>query len=272
MINNISCSIVLYENDVEQLTNAIVSSLNTNLLSVLYLIDNSPNDSLRNIYNHEKVIYIHNPSNPGFGTAHNIAIEKCLRSSQFHLILNPDIYFDSNVLPEMVNYMASHTNIGVMMPKVLYPDGSIQYLAKLLPTLADFIFRRLIPIRALKNHINDRFELKKSNYDQILDVPFLSGCFLLFRTNVLEEIKGFDEKIFMYTEDIDICRRVIDAAYRCVFFPKVHAYHDHEKKSFKDLKNLKVYLKSAIYYFNKWGWFFDSRRVKINKATLKQIK
>lgn len=263
--------IVLYKNDREMLLKAINSFLNTSLNIELFLIDNSPNDDLKNIIVDNRVVYLHNPSNPGFGAAHNIAIRKAFESSDYHLVLNPDIYYDKGILEMIVKYMDSHSEVGVIMPKILYPNGDIQYLAKLLPTPFDFIIRRFIPVASIKKRMSNKFELRNSNYNKIIDVPYLSGCFMVFRTEVLNKINGFDENIFMHTEDIDICRRVILSGYHSVFYPQVSVYHDHEKKTFLNLKTFKIYLKSAIYYFNKWGWFFDQNRKEINKRTLSQF-
>lgn len=269
--NFVTCSLVIYKNPKKLLLNAINSFLNINLKVKLFLIDNSPTDILKDIVTDSRVEYIHNPSNPGFGAAHNLAIKKVLADSKYHLILNPDIYFDEGVIENIVDYMNKNSDIGVIMPQILYPDGKIQYLAKLLPTPIDFIVRRLLPIKSIKKRFDDRFELRNSGYKKIIDAPFLSGCFLVFRTDVLYKIDGFDEKIFMYTEDIDICRRIIKSGYRSVFFPEVFVYHDHEHKSFTTRKNFKTYLSSAIYYFNKWGWFFDKDRREINTKTLSQF-
>lgn len=269
---NITCSIVLYNNSLPLLKAAINSFLNTELPVKLYLIDNSPYDTLRDINIDDRIEYVFNPSNPGFGTGHNIAIQKVQDNSAYHLILNPDISYKEGVLEQIVSFMDQNPEVGVLMPKVLFPDGKIQCLAKLLPTPLNFVVRRFVPIKRLREKIDYNFELKGSNYDKIISVPFLSGCFLLFRTEVLKQIGGFDENIFMYTEDIDICRRVIDSGYQSVFYPLVYVYHDHEVKSFKSFKNFKVYLKSAIYYFNKWGWFYDKRRKEINDRTLNQLK
>ena len=268
----ISACIVLYKNDAVILKKAIDSFLQTNLDVRLFLIDNSPTDELKNITSDSRIEYIHNPSNPGFGAGHNIAIQKVIHHSRYHLVLNPDIYFDEGIIEKVVKYMDSQPDIGVVMPQILYPDGKIQYLAKLLPSPLDFVLRRFIPISVIKSRIGNRFELRRSGYNQIMDVPFLSGCFLFFKIDVLEKVNGFDEKIFMYTEDIDICRRVINAGYRSVFYPDVCIYHDHHAKSFKSLETFRVYLRSAIYYFNKWGWLFDKQRKEINKKTLKQLK
>ncbi len=271
MIYNVTASIVLYKNDREMLKKAFSSFLNSKLSSKLYLIDNSPTQELNDIISDSRVIYIHNPTNPGFGKAHNIAINKVIDTSKYHLILNPDVYFDEGVIEAIIKYMDENTNIGVLMPKVLYPDGRIQYLAKLLPSPLDFIIRRIIPIASVKQIIGKKFELRNSGYDKIIDVPYLSGCFLLFKTDALKKVKGFDEHIFMHMEDIDICRRTINAGYQSVFYPKVYIYHDHTYKSFFDYNTLRVYLRSAIYYFNKWGWVKDKDRKIINKKTLDQL-
>lgn len=272
MTFDITGAIVLYKNNEKVLLDAIQSFLNTSLNVRLYLVDNSPTDDLKNIINDPRVEYSHHPFNPGFGASHNYAIREAASLAAYHLVLNPDIYFEKGVLESLVDYLVKNADIGVIMPKILYPDGSTQYLAKLLPTPFDFIIRRLLPFKTLMQKITNRFELRESGYNRIIDVPFLSGCFLIFRTDVLATIKGFDENIFMYTEDIDICRRIIQEKYRSVFYPGVHVYHDHEPKSFLNLKSFKAYLRSAVYYFNKWGWIFDKQRKEINNKTLLQFK
>ena len=76
----------------------------------------------------------------------------------------------------------------------------------------------------------------------------------------------------MHFEDLDIARRCKDAGFKNIFFPKKIIYHDHIHKSFLNIANLKMYIKSAVYYFNKYGWFFDSKRKKVNHDTIKRIK
>jgi GT2 family glycosyltransferase len=268
---DITASIVLYNNDREMLKAAIDSFLATKLNIKLFLIDNSPTDDLKNISIDARVEYIHNPSNPGFGAGHNIAIKRIGNETKYNLILNPDIYFDAGVIEKILSYMDNNNDVGALMPQILYPNGEIQYIAKLLPTVQNFIVRRFVPFKALTKKTNDAFELRMSNYNSIMEAPFLSGCFLVFRQNLLLSINGFDENIFMYTEDIDICRRVIAKGYKTIFYPTVSVYHDHEEKTFFKLNTLKVYLKSATYYFNKYGWFIDKERDEINKRTLNQF-
>jgi len=140
-MNNVNASIVLYHNNKEQLTKAINSFLNTSLDVKLYLVDNSSNDDLKVLGEMDsRIEYIFNNANLGYGSAHNIAIKKSIESGvPYHLVLNPDVYFNSGVIEALYNYMQSNPDVGLIMPKVLYPDGSIQYLCKLLPTPFDLI-------------------------------------------------------------------------------------------------------------------------------------
>ena len=270
---NISASIVLYHNKKEELLKAINSFLSTNLKVKLYLIDNSSNDNLKKLMKVDKRIeYIFNNANLGYGKAHNIAIQKSIKNSvPYHLVLNPDIHFKNGVLEELYNYMEKNKDVGNVMPKVLYPDGKIQYLTKLLPTPMDLILRRFMSSSNWKEKNSEKYELRFTNYKNIVNVPSLSGCFMFLRTSVLEEIGFFDENFFMYLEDNDLNRR-IHSKYKTIFYPKVNIVHEYGKESYANKKLLMYHIKSAIYYFNKWGWFFDKERDEINDRCLKELK
>lgn len=265
-------SIVLYKNDIEILNEALNSFLNTNGNFVLYIIDNSPTSELKKHFNDKRIIYFHNPANPGFGAAHNIAIKKSIElGAKYHLVLNPDVYFHKEVIPELIKFMDQNPDIGNVMPKAYYPDGTIQHLCKLLPTPYDWIGRRFNPIRSLVEKRNQLFELRFTNYNKQMDVPYLSGCFMFLRNSVLKEVGFFDENIFMYGEETDLCRRLNIAGYRTVFNPKVSIIHEFQKGSHKSWRLTWIGIQSAIYYFSKWGWFFDRERKMINQRTLQKL-
>lgn len=264
-------SIVLYENTREQVSALLNSLLKYKLDFHIYLIDNSPKSVFDTKSWNAEVTYLHNPDNPGFGASHNIAIKRHIDEAKYNLILNPDILLDSEVLEYLLQFMDQNPDIGNVMPKVYYPDGTVQHLCKLLPTPYDWIGRRFNPIRSLVEKRNQLFELRFTDYNKQMDVPYLSGCFMFLRTSALKEVGFFDENIFMYGEETDLCRRLNNAGYRTVFNPKVSIIHEFQKGSHKSWRLTWIGIQSAIYYFNKWGWFFDKQRRKINKEALRKL-
>ena len=263
----INASIVLYHNKKEQLIKAIESFLNTNLDVKLYLVDNSSNNELKELKSIDsRIEYIFNNANLGYGTAHNIAMRKSISNGvPYHLVLNPDIYFESGVLEELFSYMEQNQDVGNIIPQIRYPDGDIQYLCKLLPTSTDLILRRFIPSKSWKEKRNKNYELRWTGYDKVMNVPSLSGCFMFLRCHVLKDIGLFDENIFMYLEDTDLNRRIHNK-YKTIFYPKVEVIHEYAKESYVNKKLLMFHIRSAIYYFNKWGWIFDRERDEINQG------
>ena len=105
-----------------------------------------------------------------------------------------------------------------------------------------------------------------ADYESEMNVPYLSGCFMFLRKSVIEEVGVFDEGIFMYGEDTDLNRRIYQK-YRTMYYPKVTIIHAFEKGSHKNFRLFWIHVKAAIYYLNKWGWFFDKERRDINKKT-----
>jgi len=268
----INASIVLYHNKEEQVLRAMKSFLDTSLSVKLYLVDNSTDDALRHLADgDERVEYIFNSANLGYGCGHNRAMRRSLQEgAAYHLVLNPDVYFKRGVLETLFEYMKENGDVGNIMPQVRYPNGEIQHLCKLLPTPSDLILRRFFGSKEDKEKRSELYELRKSGYDKIMNVPSLSGCFMFLRMSALKEVGLFDENFFMYLEDTDLNRRIHEK-YKTIFYPEVEIVHEYAKESYKSKKLLAYHIKSAIYYFNKWGWVFDGKRDEINKNALKEI-
>lgn len=269
----ITASVVLFNTPKTQIETLFSSIQNSNIIDCFYVIDNSPNDKWRILEKKfSNIRYIHN-ENLGYGASHNLAMQEAIEAgSDYHVVLNPDIYFGAEVLPELLNYMDSNTDIGYILPRVTYPDGELQYLCKLLPTPFDLIFRRFLPKTKMSTKLNDRYELKMSEYDKIINPPCLSGCFMFMRLSTLKENNlFFDDDYFMYCEDFDLIRRIHRVS-KTVYYPNVTIVHDHAKASYKSRKMLTAHIKSAIHYFNKWGWFFDKERSDMNKQILKEVQ
>lgn len=269
---SVNVSIVIYKSNKIDVLKAINCILRSKLIKNLYIIDNSPTDELCEVSTLDyRIQYIFNNKNLGFGKAHNIAMRKSIKENvKYHIVLNPDIYFNDNVIEELYYYMEANPDVGLVMPKVLYPSGELQYLCKLLPTPFDLLFRRFMPFKKLNDKRNNIYELRFTGYNKIMNVPYLSGCFMFLRTKALEDVGLFDEKFFMYLEDTDLCRR-LHKKYKTIFYPHTTIFHEFTKGSYKSKKLLMIHIMSAIAYFNKWGWFFDKERDEINKKFLKNF-
>lgn len=259
-------SIVLFNTPVSDVFKCIHSIKKFNINHEITIIDNSLNSS-EDFNKFLNLNYIHNPTNPGFGSAHNLALLKSIENNyDYHLVLNADVYFEEDVLNYLVEFLSNNPNIGIAMPKVLYPSGRIQYLCKLVPTPFDLFGRRFLP-KFLRERLNNNFEMRGTGYKRVMFVPYLSGCFMFIRISMLKQVGLFDERYFMYPEDIDLTRRMA-ISFDTIFCPHVHIYHGFGGASKKSLKMFYIHSINIIRYFNKWGWFFDREREALNKKAL----
>lgn len=266
----ITASVVAFHTPSEELKHLMDCVLQSPI-DIFYIVDNSSNDSLREFGSFSnRIIYVHS-ANLGFGHGHNIAIKKAIKmQSQYHIVINPDIYWKDQVIECLVGYMNNNLDCGLVMPKILYPDGHIQYLCKLLPTPMNLFGRRFVPLKNLVQKLDEFYEMRFTHYDKEMEVPSLSGCFMFLRIDVLKKVGLFDERYFMYAEDLDLCRRIGEVS-RTMFYPEVSIYHAYEKGSYKNKKLLKYHICSVIKYFNKWGWIFDKKRSQKNKECLEKL-
>ncbi len=274
----VTTSIVLYKTPRSQIE-SLLSSVLPSCAEKLIIVDNSPDDRWRELEGRsEKVRYIHN-ENLGYGGSHNLAMRLAIEmGAEYHVVLNPDIRFGPGVLATLERFMNGNPDAVYVLPKVVYPNGGLQCLCKLLPTPSDLIFRRFVPsvgfLKGWKERKNARYCLMDSGYDRIMNPPCLSGCFMFMRISALQEIEQngefFDDRFFMYFEDFDLIRRLHKVG-KTVFLPDVEIVHDHAAESYRSRKMLAAHIKSAIRYFNKWGWLFDRERREWNREILEDI-
>ena len=273
-MEDLTISIVAYKTDPSLLKNLFDCLLNTGLGLRIFVVDNSPTDDIREICGGEKFIYIFNNRNIGYGAGHNIAIRRIIGKSKYHLVVNPDIYFEKGTLEKIFTFMEVNPSIGLLIPKVLSFDGSIYYSSKLLPKPQNLFFRRLNfmagPFKSFVERMNSLYELRFTGYDKIMEIPFASGCFMFIRNEVFQKVGIFDERFFMYMEDVDLTRRV-HRCYRTIHFPYAIIYHKNSRGSYNDFTLFKHHISSAFKYFNKWGWFYDIERKRINKKILRSF-
>jgi GT2 family glycosyltransferase len=265
---DITGSIVVYKNGEAEVAKAVRSFLHTRLKVRLYVIDNSPNDRLRGVCEEPRVTYIVNDRNLGFGAGHNVALRESIKNAAYHVVLNPDVHFEGGVLERLYEFALRRPDVGLVMPRILNPDGSLQYLCKKLPTPSDLILRRFLPgpLRPLMEERVMRYELRDRDYTKSMSVPALSGCFMMLSCAALTEVGLFDERYFLYMEDVDLSRR-IHQRYATIYYPDVSIYHEYQKGSYRQFPLMLRHVLSALKYFRKWGWYNDSERVSINQKT-----
>lgn len=251
----LNASIVLYHTPAPEVQKIVRLLRACPEINEIWLIDNS--EIMTEAFMFLPATYIFNNKNLGYGSAHNIALEKSLNTNaKYHLVLNSDIEFNPNIIPKLIHFMDSNPNIGHSMPLVRYPNGNIQYLAKQLPTPFILFARRFLPNSWIKK-LNAKFEnhkfYKNPNFQsQILDVPYLSGCFMFLRCSALRKVGLFDPQFFLYPEDIDLTRR-INAHFRTVMYPAVEIIHNHAQSSYHSFKMLWIHISNMCKYFIKWA-------------------
>lgn len=262
------CSLVLYHHTLADIQTTLNSLLRTDSVDKIILVDNGGCDWANRLDN-AKISYIKAERNGGFGYGHNLAIHEYAHLSDYFLICNPDIDFHSEELEKLYE-VAKSSPAGLYSPKIIYPDGTDQFGQRLLPTPLNLFARRFLP-QYISNKLDDRYLLKNLVIDKPAFVPSVSGSFMLFKSECLLALDGFDERYFMYMEDIDLSRRCA-VKFGTLYVPNACVIHEHQQASYKNKTLLKAHITSAIKYFNKWGWMFDRQRRCINKKTIDELK
>ena len=264
----LNISIVLYHPKWEQEVLPLVDELmKVDNLRMIYLLDNSEEQisPLPSSLSHPKLRYVFNGANLGYGKAHNIALrESAYDKTDFHLVTNSDIQVHAEDIDAMHDWMIANPEVGQLMPKVVNPDGSQQYLAKRLPRPIDVFGRRFLPAWMIAKR-NKRYELRDLDLTRPINAPYLSGCFMFLRTKAAVEAGLFDERYFMYPEDIDLTR-TIHRHYLTLYYPAWTIVHAHARSSYNNQHMLRIHIRNMCRYFHKWGWFFDSERRSFNRS------
>lgn len=266
---DLAVSFVLYRTSQEEVDRAIAQVLQSDVTAEVLLIDNSPEASDVRLPDDPRVRLVHQGVNLGYGRGHNIAIRQA-SPARYHLVLNTDVAYGPEVLPKLVAFMDAHPEIGLAAPRVVYPDGSLQHLCRLLPDPADLFARGFLPNSGWAQRRSDRYEFRHWAYDEEASFPFLSGCFMFLRRSVLDRVGGFDERFFLYGEDIDLSRRVHQIA-GTMFVPWVEIEHEYRTKGSRSFKRFAHRTMNLVRYFNKWGWIRDPERARFNRRAIESL-
>lgn len=251
---NISASIVLYNENLEELKKTINSFLSTPLSKKLFLIDNTNNARFKNTFsNNNNIVYISNNKNVGFGKGHNQIIKNITNLSDFHLILNPDVTFKKEVIPNLISELKKDDSIAMIAPKVLFPNKKTQDSCRKYPTPKELILRRFGIFKTFFKKTISKRKYHNTILEKAFYPEYLTGCFQLYKTADFVQINGFDERYFLYMEDVDICKKIDAINKKKMFFPSEKIQHTLKQGSSKNLYLFFIHLSSAIKYFKKWG-------------------
>jgi GT2 family glycosyltransferase len=256
---SLAASIVLYRTPMSGIA-TLLAQLKRAGTAKIFVIDNSPPgfDTTADRYGSEMVERICTGRNLGYGKAHNIAIARSIETYEYHLICNPDISIPPGTIAGLVDFMESHPDVGLCMPKLLGADGQMQYCCRRSPLLLDYLSQIVAPHTWGRRRKED-LEMRSQNYDERMEVQCLSGCFMLFRSDVLRRLGGFDERFFLYFEDFDLSLRSSLIA-KNVYYPAASVIHERQSAHRRSWRLKRVFARSAFDYFRKWGWFSPSIR------------
>lgn len=192
--------------------------------------------------------------NVGYGAGHNLSIRDS--KSVFHLVANPDLDLDPDALMNAVRYLASHPSVGLLSPQVKDENGQIERRRYRYPSVLCLGLRGFAPswLKSLfKARLDDYTFASVDPHKPMTGIPIVTGCFMMFRTGVVQALGGFDERFFLYFEDFDLALRAgrVSEIHYC---PDVVAVHFGGKASRKGLRHISMFVASAARFFNKHGW------------------
>ncbi len=192
--------------------------------------------------------------NVGYGRGHNLSITQV--NSDFHLILNPDVMLSPECLLQGLQFLRDNPAVAALSPAVEDGHGHKQYVCKRYPTVLDFVLRGFAPAR-VKRWFRQRLawyemqDLPESSPS--VHIPIISGCFMLFRTEVLHRVGGFDEAYFLYFEDFDLSLRVHTQGL-LAYVPAMHIVHLGGNSSRKGLRHIGMFARSGLRFYRTHGW------------------
>ena len=203
----------------------------------------------------ENTLIIKSEENLGFARANNLAMSKA--KGRNLLILNPDVVFHNNVIKILSNYLDENPNIGMAGPKVLNYDGSFQQpCLRGKPYPMDTLFH-LVGLAKMfpKCKFLNGYALWHLNRDEINECGALSGCCMMVKKSLFDEIGGMDEQFFMYQEETDWGLRTMNAGKKIVYNPNavVTHYQGVTTKKVK-IKSVLIFTQSMEKFFKKHFW------------------
>ncbi len=212
--------------DLRECLRSLHPSLHQGLQVEIIVVDNASWDDSVAMVKREfpDVKLIENRLNEGFGKAHNRAA--LIAQGRYLMLLNSDARAHPGALKDLVDYADAHPDVGIIAPKVLNPDGSLQYSCRRFPVYEAGLFRNTILGRLFpQNRFVRDYLMTDFDHAHTADVDWVSGCAMMIRRETWHQLGGFDERFFMYCEDVDLCWRAHEGGWRVVYHPEAVVTH-----------------------------------------------
>jgi GT2 family glycosyltransferase len=266
---NLSISVVVYKPDVAQLDRTLATLRESwaallrtapGLSASVYLVDNGGAPDMTAAVSAFAGLdipcaVITGHGNVGYGAGHNLALAQA--HSTYHLVLNPDVELAADALAKALAFLDTHTGYGLLTPYICDESGEQQFLCRRFPTVLDLLVRGFFPAKLRIPFAGRlaRYEMRDvvNQQDMVVNPPIVSGCFMLFRTEVLRRLDGFDDRYFLYFEDYDLSLRTHDVS-DVVYLPAVRILHHGGGASRKGWLHVRLFVASMVRFFNRFGW------------------
>lgn len=238
---NISISIVshLQAGLVAELFNDLKMQHSSQNIQIILTLNISEKLSF-NIDDYEFPVQVINNQYPkGFGANHNQAFEYC--NTPYFCVLNPDIRLQDNPFPLLIDELNKHSS-ALIAPKVVNPEGAVEDSVRKFPT----------PLSILKKILQKKRSADYPTNHIIFNPDWVGGMFMLFRSEAFKQIGGFDQRYFLYYEDVDICRTLHQSKNGIIYTPNTSVIHAARRTSHKNLRYLILHLTSMLRFFIKW--------------------
>lgn len=251
-------SVIILNYNTMQLTLNCISSLYEHTTGIdfeIILVDNASAepgiDTITEKY--PQVELIKSPENLGFSGGNNLGIQHA--RGRYILLLNSDTYLQENAIYASYLYMEQNSSVGVVSPRLVFPDGRLQSVAQRFPSVKYQLFELFRLQKILGKKISSRFLLGAFfHQDQTVEVDWVWGAFFMFRREIMDKLPNhkLDDEYFMYWEDVQWCMDIKKLGYRIFFFADTEIVHIHSGS--KGKKN-EMMVNNGIRFFQRnYSW------------------
>ena len=216
------------------------------------VVDNGSSDGSCDMLRAEfpSVRLIANDANRGFPAANNQGL--AASGGRYIMVLNPDTEIVGDALARMLAYLEAHHEVGALGPQLLNPDGSHQSSRRRFPTFATALFESTWLQSRAPRGVLRRFYVEDVPAGATQEVDWLTGACIVVRREVLQQVGGFDESFFMYSEELDWCKRIKSAGWKIVYLPEAQVVHHVGKSSEQAVAARHIHFQtSKVRYFRK---------------------